>query len=644
VTARPHAGRVSSPPTARPGAVPGLPRSVLAVGACFLLGAAAATAMVAYPGQQPASSVLLLPWPVFGVAAGILMDQNRFPALARVFTALSLVPFVLLVPAALPAGVSLPTPAELIPVVRSTAGLLAAAVLIGVPVAIRSTARSPWPAAGVSAGLVGSVVIAVAHRRPGVADIGWLLVAAGCVVVWAEVARGARTAERMRRRRAGWLLVTLGVASAVTLAGWSLLPDDVACYVTATCLALVAITVTRLCLVEEFRPLDENLLDLGLLVAAVAAATGVGLAVRLGAGWAGMPAPGTPAALAAGLTAATAAPAALWLRRSVLARRYGHGAISPADVAVITADLRVAADPRELLDKAARMVATASGCREARLVLGEDVPEVPDGWVVHLLDVGGERVGSLAVRSAGDEGPEPRQDEVITRLLPTVALVARAVTLAVEAELARRDVARQRDLERRRILADLHDGLGPVLAGMSMRVRAALRANGSGAEPALLADLADGLAASRTDLRRIVAGITPSALEGGDLAAALERLVASFRDHEAGGPTLALDVALTAPVPSSLQVAVYRCVAEGVTNALRHAGASTITVRVASRDGLVTVDVVDDGAGGRIVPGVGLSSLRARADGLGGRLDVSPGEPRGTRVQLEIPCAAGSPA
>jgi len=236
---------------------------------------------------------------------------------------------------------------------------------------------------------------------------------------------------------------------------------------------------------------------------------------------------------------------------------------------------------------------------------------------------------------------------VITRLLPTVALVARAVALAVEAELARRDVARERDLERRRILADLHDGLGPVLAGMSMRVRAALRANGSGTEATDLADLAhlaDGLAASRTDLRRIVAGITPSALEGGDLAAALERLVASFRDREASGPTPALDVALTVPVPASLQVAVYRCVAEGVTNALRHAGASTITVRVASRDGLVMVDVLDDGAGGRVVPGVGLSSLRARADGLGGRLDVSPGEPRGTRVQLEIPCAAGSPA
>ena len=63
-----------------------------------------------------------------------------------------------------------------------------------------------------------------------------------------------------------------------------------------------------------------------------------------------------------------------------------------------------------------------------------------------------------------------------------------------------------------------------------------------------------------------------------------------------------------------MQVAVYRCVAEGVTNALRHASASSISVTVARRRSCVSVDVVDDGAGGAVVPGVGLSSLAARAE------------------------------
>ena len=192
---------------------------------------------------------------------------------------------------------------------------------------------------------------------------------------------------------------------------------------------------------------------------------------------------------------------------------------------------------------------------------------------------------------------------------------------------------------------------------MSMQVRAAMRENPSGdarARPGeagpsgrpgppglagLLPGLADGLARSRTDLRRIVAGITPSALDGGDLGAALEHLVESFRGSE--GPALSLHVALGAPVDEATQIAVYRSVAEGVTNALRHAGASVITIRVASAGAIISVEVVDDGAGGRIVPGVGLSSLCARAEGLGGQLMVGPASPSGTRLRLELPYREG---
>ena len=89
-----------------------------------------------------------------------------------------------------------------------------------------------------------------------------------------------------------------------------------------------------------------------------------------------------------------AVPGALWVRRSALARRYGNGVISPADVAVITADLHAQTEPRDLLDKAARMVAAASGSREARIVLGDDAPVTSrTHWVVHPL-------GSAATRSA----------------------------------------------------------------------------------------------------------------------------------------------------------------------------------------------------------------------------------------------------
>lgn len=361
------------------------------------------------------------------------------------------------------------------------------------------------------------------------------------------------------------------------------------------------------------------------------------LVVWAGSGVVRLSSPATSAAFTAVVTFALAVPGAVWARRSVLTRRYGNGVISPADVAAITADLNALTEPRALLDKAARMVAAASGTREARIVLGEDEPELPEGWALNPLVVGGDRVGALLVDAGGPEGLEPRQARVVWQLLPTVGLVTRAVSLAVEAEHARYDVTRERDAERARILRDLHDGLGPALAGMSMRVRATLRGTPAPEYAALLGDLADGLAASRTDLRRIVAGLTPSALDGGDLEEALQDLVASFRGQH-DGPHLSLETELDGPWDKEVQVAVYRCVAEGVTNALRHATATNIDVAVRRVGGSVVVDVVDDGVGGGgVVPGVGLSSLAARAETGGGRLEVTPECPKGTRLHLELP-------
>ena len=98
------------------------------------------------------------------------------------------------------------------------------------------------------------------------------------------------------------------------------------------------------------------------------------------------------------------------------------------------------------------MVAASSGHPEVTLVLGDDDPDVPPGWVEHPLLVGGDRVGTLLLDATDPEGPEPRQARMVEQLLPTVALVCRAVGLAVEAEHARQDVARERDAERARIL------------------------------------------------------------------------------------------------------------------------------------------------------------------------------------------------
>ncbi len=472
------------------------------------------------------------------------------------------------------------------------------------------------------------------------AYVGWVIVALGCSTFWAGTARAAALESRTTRRRTGWLLVALATAGVVLAIGWLAVPR--CCGLLHLCGSLaVRDGVSTTAFVTDFRPLDEHVLDAAVALLTVGASGLVAGLVWVGAGWTDLPSPRASAVFSGLLTFAMAAPAALWVRRSALARRYGNGTISPSDVELITADLHAQTEPRDLLDKAARMVATASGSASAQIVLGAGTPDVPGSWVIHPLVVGGDQVGALLVEARDLEGPELRQQRVVAQLLPTVALVARAVGLAVETEHARQDVARERDAERRRILGDLHDELGPVLAGMSMRVRAALRTTPAPDHDELLADLAADLARSRTDLRRIVAGITPSVLDDTDLGSALEGLVRSFQGV-AGGPQVSLEVALDGVLPGVVQVAVYRSVAEGITNSLRHAQASSIDVAVRCPQRCVLVDVVDDGVGGPVVPGVGLSSLTQRADALGGHLHVGPAQPRGTRLHLELPSGAGA--
>ena len=99
-------------------------------------------------------------------------------------------------------------------------------------------------------------------------------------------------------------------------------------------------------------------------------------------------------------------------------------------------------------------------------------------------------------------------------------------------------------------------------------------------------------------------------------------------------------MAVGAELAPAVKVAVYRSVAEGLTNALRHAEASAIDVRARVDADVVRVDVIDNGRGGQVVSGVGLSSLAQRARSLGGCLWLDRAQPHGTRLHLELPAAA----
>jgi signal transduction histidine kinase len=549
-----------------------------------VIGAALATAAGAIPALLglgddviPTGALSGAGWPAFGVAAAILLDRDPRSRLGRVLAVLAVLPAVVLVVSVLAAG----------------------------------DRRSVWS------------YVEDSWERLGIVPI---VVALG-VIAW-----GVGIAfDRMARRRLVWLVVWSAALVAGVLAPSFTAGPRVMAVVTTLGLWGTAGLVYRLATTHELRPIDEPLVDAAAAIATLLVGAGVGTLVRIGSQRAGIPGPDVSGAFAAVVVVALTLSAGRWLRRSFLQRRYGPGALSAVDVEQITADLHSQTDARELLVKAAAMVATASGHRQVGLVLGPDAPELPVHWVLYPLVVGGDRVGTVFLEPRHPEGPEPRQERVVRQLLPTVSLVAKAVSLAVEADHARQDVARERDAERARILGDLHDGLGPMLVGMGMRVRAELRQRPTPLLEALASELAD----CRGDLRRVVSGLTPSMLHDGDLTTALQRLVGSF---DGQGPSITLDSGLQESLAPEIAVAVYRSVAEGVTNALRHARAQQISVDVhTTLHGTVLVDVSDDGVGGPVAPGVGLSSLRRRAQELGGSLHVAPGHTSGIRLHLELP-------
>ena len=523
----------------------------------------------------PTGALYSAGWPALGLAAAMLIDSRRDARLGIVMTVLALVPVVVFV---------------------------VALVAEGAPV--WEGLERTWRAAGFVPVLVAcAAIIAAAGFAP----------------------------NRQARRRQCWLLVW----TAVLLAALALAPLAVDARTTAVIMTLglwgLSGLVVRLVTVDDLRPLDEPLVDVAAAIIPMGIGAGVGVAVGVVANRAALPAPELSAAFAAVTSAALAWPGARLVRRWWLERRYGTGVLAPSDVAAITADLHHLTDPRELLGKASDLVAACSGHRGATIVLGEDQPDVPPNWVSHSLVVGGDRVGTLLLDAADPEGPEPRQVRTVEQLVPTLALVCRAVALAIDASHAEQDVARERDAERHRVLGDLHDGLGPVLAGMSMRLQAVLRT-----EPTpLLESLASQLSVARTDLRRLVTDLAPAALDGTDLSAALSRLCASF-DGEGRHVAVEFDGELEPPPP--VAVAVYRSVAEGITNAFRHGQATHVNVRVCAADpGRVTVDVFDDGTGGPVTPGFGLTSLRRRAENLGGTLAVEGRPGSGLRLHVELP-------
>ncbi|MFC4119305.1 sensor histidine kinase [Nonomuraea zeae] len=263
----------------------------------------------------------------------------------------------------------------------------------------------------------------------------------------------------------------------------------------------------------------------------------------------------------------------------------------------------------------------------------------------------GEPVGLLLIGPTDRRRfPAAHDERVIATLTPYIADAAHAVRLTAALQRSRERILTAREEERRRLRRDLHDGLGQSLTGMAMSINTARLTMRSSPESAdrLLAGLRAGMDAVSGDIRQLVYGLRPPALDELGLAGAVRELAqgpahepahASARGSAPGSVHEPVETYgdLTG-LPAAAEVAAYRIVQEALTNARKHAGATRIAITL-RRDDCLRVTVTDDGAGmpPDARPGVGLTSMRERAAELGGTCVVREAEGGGTTVHADLP-------
>jgi signal transduction histidine kinase len=226
-------------------------------------------------------------------------------------------------------------------------------------------------------------------------------------------------------------------------------------------------------------------------------------------------------------------------------------------------------------------------------------------------------------------------------------LTTKAMRLAAELQHAHSRLVTLREEERRRLRRDLHDGLGPVLASVTLQAENArdlIQSDPAEAE-AVLADITAQAQAAITGIRRVVYDLRPPALD--DLG-----LLDAVRAH--AGRLSGRDFSISVdsrdelpPLPAAVEVAAYHITQEALTNVVRHAHANTCTVRIRVTEdepgGALVVEVLDDGCGMQVDrrPGMGLPSIRSRAAELCGTcvVEARTGQERGTRVTATLPLA-----
>jgi signal transduction histidine kinase len=359
--------------------------------------------------------------------------------------------------------------------------------------------------------------------------------------------------------------------------------------------------------------------------------------------------------LATGLVAVLFAPLRDRLQRAVNRLMYGHRDDPYKVLSGLGERLETTLAPNAVLPTIVESVAQALKLPYAAITLKRNAEEesvkvaeygkkksVGEPLIVPL-SYQQEKVGELILspRSPG-ESFSNSDLQLLGDLAHQVGVAAHGVRLTADLQRSRERLVTAREEERKRLRRDLHDGVGPQLAALTLKLETT-RNNLLSHDPktaALIAELSERARATVSDVRRSVHALRPPALDELGLIPALREGAAQYGQN---GLRVSVEAPESLPpLPAAVEVATYHIAQEAMTNVVRHAGASTCSIRITLDEeaGVLHLEVEDDGrgVGGDHKAGVGTHSMRERAEELGGRCTIEALPLRGTLVRVQLPC------
>ena len=520
-------------------------------------------------------------------------------------------------------------------------------VLTVLPAGPAGTIEIPNPIALLPPSILGTRLMS----NPAVAALPVILIAS----ITAIITRYAR-AGGLERLQLHWLVAALASIVLAVLAGLVIIavlgPGAAIAWVPAAVAFMlppiaIGIAVMRYRLYEIDLIINRALVygALGLIVAAAY----VVLATVLGrlAGGEGSPATATVATVIAALVALAGRQA---VQHAIDRLLYGRRGDPLAVIGSVARRLESAGTPEGMLTdvvgdlrEALKLDNVAVYAADGKLLAGTG--GTVSGTRLSLAHQG-ELVGELSVWTARGDELKPGDLRLLQDLGPQLAVAIEAVRLKRDLQRARERLVAALEEERRRLRHDLHDGLGPTLTAITLRADAAT--NLLLKDPARARELLDELRVAAGDaiaeVRQLTHGLRPLALDELGLVSAIREQAIGVDRAGMAGPEVVVDNGLELPrLPAAVEVAAYRIATEAITNAVRHAGARHCHVRITA-DTALEVEVTDDGHGwaGRLIPGVGIRSMRERAADLGGTLTIEPVPGGGTSVLARLPLTTGT--